>query len=137
MIEPSLALQTAIRAHLAADLAVTADVPADRIRAGLARPENLPAIMIGDGHVLNHGHAAGAQYVAGVFLDLHIWTLEDGQDRAKTIGASVGAALLKWSVADDFELDEFKVTRVVWPRDPDPQYGHGVLSIEAVVRWKL
>ena len=137
MIEPSLALQTAIRAHLFGSAAVIANVPADHLRAGSPRPENLPAIVIGNGTVMNHGRAAGGQYVATVFLDLHIWTLDDGIDLAKTIGGSVGAALIDWPETEGFELDEFKVTRVVWPADPDPQYGHGVLSIEAVVRWKL
>jgi len=39
--------------------------------------------------------------------------------------------------ADGFEIDEFKITRAVFPRDPDPAYGHGVLSVEALIRWTV
>ena len=137
MIDPALALQTAIRGHLVASPAVAALVPAEHIRAGSTRPDKMPTIIMSNATTLNRGRAAGGQYVATVFLDIHIWAEEDGLDRAKTIGAAVAAALIDWPEGDGFELDDFKHERTVWPRDPDPNYGHGVLSVAATVRWRL
>lgn len=137
MIEPTLALQTAIRAHLVSDPAIIALVPIDHIRAGSTRPDKLPTIVIGDGRTVMHGHAAGAQFVAGVWLDLHIWAQEDGFDRAKTVGAAVARRLIDWPATSGFDLETFRHVRTVWPRDPNPDYGHGVLSVEADIRWRL
>lgn len=137
MIDPSLALQTALRAHLIADPAVTALVDPASVRDGATRPDELPAILFGAGNVMMHGRASGSQFVATVFLDLHVWAIEDGLDRARHIGAAVARALMDWPAGDGFALDDFKHTRTVWPRDPDPKFGHGVLSIEAVIRWSI
>lgn len=137
MIEPTLALQTAIRSALVSSPAVTALVDPANIRAGSSRPENLPAIMIPNGTTVMHGRAANGQYVASVFLDLHMWAIEDGLDRAKAIGAAVAQTLIDWPDGIGFAFDDFKHTRTVWPRDPKPEYGHGVLSVEAVIRWSI
>jgi hypothetical protein len=139
MIDPALALQKAVRAHLISDTAITDLVPADHVRAGSTRPDKLPAIMISNATTMMHGHAAGSQYVATVFLDLHLWALEDGLDTVQAIGAAVAHRLISWpaTAASDFELDAFKHQRTIYPRDPDPQYGHGVVFIEATVRWRL
>lgn len=59
MIEPTLALQTAIRGDLVARPALTALVPADHIRAGNIRPEKFPAIIITDSTTQFLGRAAG------------------------------------------------------------------------------
>lgn len=137
MIEPTLAVQNAIRSTLIASPAVMELLPAGHIRAGSSRPEDLPCIQIANGTSVMNGHAAGGQYVARVLLDLHVWALENGLNTAKTIGGAVAGALIDWPDGDGFAFDEFKHTRTVWPRDPDPTYGHGVLSIECVIRWKL
>ncbi len=136
-LEPSLTLQTAIRGHLVALPVLTALVPAEHIRAGSTRPEKLPAIMIANGTTQFLGRAAGGQYVARVFLDLHIWAIEDGLDAAKTIGGVVADALRDAPAGDGFAIDEWALTRIVWPRDPDPKYGHGVVSVEAAIRWVI
>lgn len=137
MIDPSLALQTALRSHLIAVPEITDHVPADHVRAGMTRPDKLPAIIIADGSTVMNGRAAGGQFVATVFIDLHIWAIEDGLDRARTIGAAVAKSLIDWPDGDGFEFCDFKHTRTVWPRDPDPNYGHGVLSIEAAIQWVI
>ncbi len=137
MIEPTLALQTAIHDHLAGDQAIMALVDPMSIRAGSTRPDKLPSIIIGEGRAIMHGRADGGQFVAGVFLDVHIWAQEDGLSRVKTIGAAVARRLMDWPAPAGFNLDEFKHVRTVWPRDPEPDFGHGVLSVDAVVRWRL
>lgn len=137
MIEPSIAFRKAIGDHLAADPAIIALVDPENIRAGDFSPDELPAILFGAGNVMMHGRASGEQFVATVFMDLHIWALDPGLDRAQEIGAAVARRLMDWPASVGFAFDEFRHTRTVWPRDPDKQFGHGVLSVEAVIRWSL
>lgn len=138
MIDPCFALQAAIHDHLVSDPAISALVDPISIRTGSTRPDKLPSIIIGEGRTIMHGRASGGQFVAGVFLGIHIWALQDGAATAKTIGAAVARRLMDWPATSGFELDDFKHVRTDWPRDPEgPEYGHGVLSIDAVVRWKL
>lgn len=137
MLEPTLALQTAIRAHLINAPAITALVPAGHIRAGSTRPDKLPAIIIASGTTEFLGRASAGQYVARAFLDLQIWAIEAGADTAKAIGGVLADTLRDAPAGDGFSFDEWALTRLVWPRDPDPAYGHGVLSIETVIRWTI
>ncbi|MBZ9757855.1 DUF3168 domain-containing protein [Mesorhizobium sp. ESP6-5] len=135
MIEPTLALQTAIRAALIAAPAVIALVPADNIRSGSTRPDKTPCIIMANGTTALHGHDYTAQRAAWVNLDLHVWTLDAGEDAAKEIAFAVSNALdQRLSIAGGY-CDHFEVTGAVYPRDPDPAYGHGVLSVEALIRW--
>src|SRR6478736_6397033 len=110
MIEPTLALQTAIRTALIASPAVTALVPADHIRAGSTRPDKTPAIIMSDGQTTLHGHDYTAQRMAWVYLDLHIWTLDAGQDAAKEIAGEVMSALDKLLQFEGCECDHFRIT---------------------------
>ncbi|MGV1918037.1 DUF3168 domain-containing protein [Rhizobium sp. 22-785-1] len=136
MIEPTLALQTAIRARLIGKQDVTDLVPADHIRAGSTRPDQTPCIIMSDGNTALHGHDYSSQRTAWVYLDLHIWTLDAGQDAAKQIAGVVSAALDKRNLPiEGGYCDHFKVTASRFPRDPKSEYGHGVLSIEALIRW--
>ncbi|WP_457586099.1 DUF3168 domain-containing protein [Ensifer canadensis] len=136
MLEPTLALQTAIRARLLNKSEVTALVPADHIRSGSTRPDKTPCIIMSDGNTALHGHDYTAQRAAWVYLDLHIWTLDAGQDAAKEIAGTVMAALDKRNLQiEGGYCDHFKVTASRFPRDPDPAYGHGILSVEAFIRW--
>jgi hypothetical protein len=139
MIEPTIALQTAIRTALVSSPAVTDLVPADHIRAGSSRPDKLPSIMMAGGQTIFLGNAAGSQYVARVFLDIHIWAIEDGADAAKAIGFAVSNVLKEAPDATGFSFDEFSLPAIRWMRDPDPDlaYTHGVLTVEAVMRWSL
>lgn len=139
MIEPTLALQAAIRAALIAAPAVTELVPADHIRGGSTRPDNLPCIIMASGQTIFLGNASGAQYLARVFLDLHIWAVEDGADTAKAIGFAVSNVLKEAPDAAAFAFDEFGLPAIRWMRDPDPDksYTHGVLTVEAVMRWSV
>lgn len=135
MFEPTLALQTAIRTALVNAPGVLALVPADHIRSGSTRPDNIPAIIMSDGNTANGGHDYASQRTAWVYLDLHIWTLDAGQDAAKEIAGVVTAALDKPLMFEGCACDHFRVTASRFPRDPDPRYGHGVLSVEALIRW--
>lgn len=135
MFEPILALQTAIRTALVTSPDVSALVPADHIRSGSTRPDKTPAIIMSDGNTMNGGHDYASQRTAMVYLDLHIWTLDAGQDAAKEIAGAVTAVLDKPLHFEGCDCDHFRVTASRFPRDPDPAYGHGVLSVEALIRW--
>ncbi|MBY2941411.1 MULTISPECIES: DUF3168 domain-containing protein [Rhizobium] len=135
MFEPTLALQTAIRAALVNSPAVVDLVPVDHIRAGTTRPDKTPCVIMSDGNTTLHGHDYRSQRTAWVYLDLHIWTLDAGQDAAKEIAGTVMAALDKPLKIEGGDCDHFRVARSTFPRDPDPAYGHGILSVEALIRW--
>ncbi len=139
MIEPTLALQSAIRSTLMASPDVAEHVPASHIRAGSTRPDKMPAIIMSNGMTVFLGNASGPQYTARVFLDLHIWALEDGADTAKAIGFAVCNALKLAPNTEGFAIDAFSLPAVRWMRDPDPDktYTHGVITVEAVIRWSV
>lgn len=138
MIEPTLALQTAIRSRLIGKPEVTALVAPGNIRSGSTRPDNTPCIIMSDGTTALHGYDYTAQRTAWVYLDLHIWTLDAGQDAVKEIAGTVTAALSKHGITNEITggyCDQFRVTSCKFPRDPNPEYGHAVLSVEALIRW--
>ena len=39
---------------------------------------------------------------------------------------------------DGFDIDQLDLPRVIWMRDPQPElaYTHGVIEVEAVIRWR-
>ena len=137
MFEPILALQTAIGSALEASPYVTRLVPADHIRSGSTRPDTMPCIIMSGGNTALDGYNYRSQRTAWIYMDLHIWTLNDGQDAAKRIAGSVMSALDKPLNLEGCDCDHFRVTASRFPRDPDPAYGHGVLSVEALVRWTI
>jgi hypothetical protein len=136
MIEPTLALQTAIRDRLTDSDRIAALVDSQNIRDGITRPNQTPCIIMSNASTTLHGHDYTAQRCAWVYLDLHIWTLDAGEDAAKEIAFAVTEVLDKRGLKiDGGYCDHFRVTRSAFPRDPEPAYGHGVLSVEALIRW--
>lgn len=138
MVEPALALQTAVRAALVSAPAVTALVLPDQIRAGSTRPERFPAIILNASRTEFLGRAAGGQMVARVLCNLHVWAIEDGAELAQAIGFAVAQTLFDKPTPEGFEIDEYTRPAFVWLRDPQPEraYTHGAAQIEAVLRWR-
>ena len=140
MIEPSLAMQTAIRSALLASPEVVALVAPDQIRAGGARLDRLPAIILSDPQTEFLGCAAGSQRLARVTLMAHVWAIEDGEDTARQIGAVVfGALEFGPHDTDAVAFDDWSPARLVWLRDPTPEQtlAHGVFAFEGIVRWRV
>ena len=139
MLEPTLALQSAIGNALAASPEVVALVSADHIRGGSTCPDRFPCIIMAGGQTIFLGNASGSQYVARVYLDIHVWAIEDGADTAKAIGFAVSNVLKEAPSTPDFSIDEFALPSVRWMRDPEPaqSYTHGVLTVEAIMRWSV
>lgn len=139
MIDPSIEFQTAIRAALIAHPEVSALVPADHVRAGSTRPDKLPTIIMASPQTVNLGRASGGQYLTRVFLDLHIWSIEDGADMARQIGAAVSVALWDAPQSATVGIDAYERPSFTYMRDPDPEraYCHGVGTVEGVIRWAV
>ena len=137
--EPSLEFQTAIRAKLIASPAVTALVRPELIRAGWHRPDGQPCVILSGAQTEYLGQASGSQHVARVHLDLHIWALEDGPDTAKAIGWQITQALIGFTGTAELHVDDMQQPRVTWLRDVQPELSmsHGVMSLEAVIRWQF
>lgn len=139
MLEPTLALQTAVRAALIASPEVTALVPANHVRAGSTIPAHFPCIILAPGQTLFLGRAAGSQLAARVFLDLHIWAVDDGADTARAIGMAALMALIDAPATEDVTVVEWAKPVTRWLRDPAPDvsYTHGVMTLEAVIYWRV
>ena len=135
-MEPLLALRTGVRAALLADPAVTALVPADRIRAGWVRDTDASAITLRDGGTSYLGHAAGGQVVASLSLYVDVWA--EGADAAQRIGGAVARCLLDAPAVEGLEPDEWNRPAFVWMRDPDPArtMAHGAATLACVARWR-
>jgi hypothetical protein len=128
--EPSLALQTAIRARLIASPHVLELVDPPNIRDGDTRPSAFPSIVLGNAQVKVAGHYGSYRNVT-VFLDLHIWgeTLE----ATKTVGAATSKALFDAPDVPGFDLtDGLRTERSFYMTDPSGA-GHGIVSLRALM----
>lgn len=140
MFDPVTGFQSAIRTTLLASPSVAALLPSDHIRTAPVRPDRLPSVLFGEPRCEFLGCGSGSQRLARVYLTLHVWAQEDGQDTAQKISAAVYGAL-EFGPADTPELsiDEWHRPSVVWLRDPKPELTltHGAMALEAVVRWRV
>lgn len=137
-MEPSLIVQTAVRAALLDHPAVSALVNADSIRAGSTRPDKMPCVILSDPQTINLGRTASGEFQTRVYLNVHIWAVEDGADMARQIGSAVTDAL--WdSPIPVSDLNEYERPSFKYIPDPDPEqaFCHGVGAVECVVRWSL
>jgi hypothetical protein len=131
MVEPSLAVQIAIRSALVASVSITDMVPASRIFDRTTRPEIMPCIIVGDGQTVNESTTLSRSHVR-VFADVHIWTQETGLETVKTITGNARAALRAKPAIDGFHVVDWKVTRTRFLRDPG-DYGHAIVTVETLV----
>lgn len=139
MIEPSVAFRRSIRDRLVTSPEVTELVSPSSIRGGTTRPDRFPSIILAGQQTTFLGRGSGGQLLARVFLDIHIWAIEDGADTAQTIGFRVCNALFDAPPIQDCWIDAFTRPGMRWMRDPQPDlsYTHGVGTTEAVLRWRL
>ncbi len=137
MITPDIEFQTQIRSALIASSAVTGLVPVDHIRAGSTRPDKLPCVVLANPDTANLGQS-GERWLTRVWLDLHVWAIEDGADMARRIGGAVTAALWDAPVPTENDINSYGRPSFKYMRDPDPDkaYCHGVATVSGVVRWR-
>jgi hypothetical protein len=139
MFEPSTILQTAIRDTLINSADLTALVMPNDIRSGSTRPSNFPTVIMANPQTINLGRAAGGQYCTRVFLDLHIWALEQGSDAAQRIGGIASHLLWDAPIPEGVLIIDYQRPSFAYMRDPDPDksYAHGVGTVEASILWTL
>lgn len=133
MTEPSLALQTAIRARLIGSAGVMALVPADQILDRNARPEGMPSVIIGDGQTIYADDYE--DYFDRAYADLHVWAKEPSLEGVKAITGAIRLALPTgvWAITG-FSVPNVKVANARFMRDPDNLHSHAVISVEAIMR---
>lgn len=132
-VEPSLAIQRAIRARLIADPAVTALVPAERIFDGRWRTEQLPCIIIGEGNVLYSNEYE--TYHDEAYLDVHVWVREEGFELAKEITGVIRASLKQapWT-AEGHIVCGVTVSKARFIRGKDAENAHAIISVDAIMQ---
>lgn len=135
---PDLALQAAIGDLLATVPAITAHVPPSRIRDGLVRPDQMPAIVLGQPNVTILGRASARNVVAELRMMVHIWAVENGTDAAQEIAGAAVLALLDAPRMPDFTCTEWERPITAWLRDPDPEQArsHGVIGLRCILQWR-
>ena len=128
-IEPSLALQAAVGARLAASAAFTTLVPAEGIFDRSGRPELERCIIIGEGQCVYD------DFYGTAYATLHIWVKEAGLATSKEIAGACREALKDrpWALAGYFTHD-LRVTNTHFMRDPQGEYSHGVVAVRAIVQ---
>lgn len=131
-MEPSLALQAAIRARLVSSSALLALVPAANVRDANGKPSVFPCVLIGEGQTVPGGDVARRRH--DVFADLHIWQKEPGVVFSKQVAGAVRAALSdrRWSIAG-LHVADLQITGSRFLRDPGGECSHGIVSLSAVV----
>lgn len=135
---PDMELQRAVKLALVAAPGVAAHITPERIRAGIARPEDAPVIIMAPAQVDILGRASGGQVVAEVSMKLHVWTAADTSDIAHQITSAAMLALMDAPRVDGVQVDEWERPAMTWVPDPDPAYSfaHAVIALRAALRWR-
>ncbi|WP_415402889.1 tail completion protein gp17 [Tateyamaria sp. SN3-11] len=138
MIDPVETLQTTIRGTLISDPGVTGLIDAESIRSGSSIPPTFPCVIMSDPQTVNLGRTAGGQLLTRVYLDLHIWCLDQAANTATHIGAALTNALWDMPEGSTLMIQEWVRPDFRYMRDPDPDkaYRHGVGTVEAVIMWR-
>ena len=140
MIDPSLAVQRAIRARLIGVAAVTALVPAANIVDRHQLPVLDPSIVLGEDQVVDNDVNSLKRHLLRVYSTLHIWKREPSLAGVKLIGGEVRGALESTyaaAIADpDWASVLWRVQSVRYLRDPDGETSHGVMTIDSLIAKK-
>lgn len=134
LVEPSLALQTAIRQRLVGTPSVVALVQPVAIFDRSSRPERFPCIVIGEGMTVRENVTLAPRHFRA-FATIHLWTKTD--DLATTKG-------LAWAVArairtpprpslEGWHTLLLDVDDARYMRDPKPELSHAVMTVSALV----
>lgn len=130
MIDPSLAIQVALRTRLVASSAVTSIVPATLIVDRNASPALDNGIVIGEGQTLPDEGIARNRHE--VFADLHLWRRESGVVGSKQIAGAIRTALDDGPLTvSGFHVADLRIASTRFLRDPNGTHSHGVVSLVA------
>ena len=135
---PDMELQRAVKLALVATPAIAEHITPERIRAGIARPEDAPVIIMAPAQVDILGRASGGQVVAEVSMKLHVWTEAGQADTAQQITSAAMLALMDAPRVDGAQVDEWERPAMAWVPDPDPamSFAHAVIALRCILRWR-
>jgi hypothetical protein len=138
----TLAVQRALRARLIGSAPLRAIVPPDHVLDRNARPAPDPSIILGESQWVEEGEDLGRSRVR-IYSTLHIWKRETGLEGVQEIAGLVRRAMREPDRLDlgqsDMAAIDNRITSIRLLRDPDGEWGHGVLTIETIVAetWAL
>jgi phage head-tail adaptor, putative, SPP1 family len=121
MIDPSLALQTAVRHVLTTDAAVIAEVPIEHIVDSTGQLAKFPAVVIGEGQTIGE-FVTLKRDTTRVYLDLHVWYLFRRPCGGEAYSGRDPGAL---SNVASWSLDGYRVTDIFISVLPLPQRPRG------------
>ncbi|MEO9340467.1 DUF3168 domain-containing protein [Mesorhizobium sp. SB112] len=128
-MEPSLALQAALRARLVVSSAVTAIIPATAIVDRNATPALDHSIVIGEGQTIPDDGVARNRHE--VLADLHIWRREPGTVGAKQVVGAIRNALNDGPLTmAGYHVADLRIASTRFLRDPGGLHSHAILSLE-------
>lgn len=126
MSEASLSAQRQAVISMRAHGPLVALVPALNIFDRHQRPEVFPCIIVGEGQTI--GDDIDVADSSDVYLDLHVWTKEDGFIACKDIAGEIRRALRRL-VAKQGPFDlSFNYQDTTFLRDPSREHSHGIVS---------
>lgn len=145
MLDPSAAVQKALRSRLIGNAGVTSLVPAASILDRNQRPAPDPSIVMGEDQVVDAPEILLNRSYVRVFSTLHIWKTEPSTAGVKAISNAIRRAIgvnrtARLDLGDpDYVCSDCHIERVQFLRDPDGETSHGVMTIEALVqqRWSV
>jgi hypothetical protein len=132
MIDPSAALQTALRGLFIGTPALTALVPAGSILDRHARPETFPCVLLGQDQVIADNSLV--VYQCQIFATLHVWTKEPSFALCKQIAGEIRTALVLSLDVTPYALLRLEFSEARYLRDPGGEHSHGVVTIDAFLR---
>lgn len=128
-MDPSLPLQSAIRARLVASSAITAIIPATAIVDRNATPAMDHSIVIGEGQTIPDDGISRNRHE--VFADLHIWRKESGLIGSKQVVGAIRNALNDGPlIVAGYHVADLRIASSRFMRDPGGLHSHAVLSLE-------
>ncbi len=127
MTEASLAAQRAAVVAMRVSPALNALVPATNIFDRNQRPEVFPCVIIGEGQVVSDD--IDCADTSEVYLDLHVWTEEDGFVACKNIAGEIRRALRRLTADQDGFRLNFIFNGARYLRDPGGERSHGVVTM--------
>jgi hypothetical protein len=145
MLDPSAAVQKALRARLIGNVGVTALVPATSILDTNQRPAPNPSIIMGEDQVVAAPEVMLDRSFVRVYPTLHIWNKEQSTAGVKAISNAIRRAIgvnrtARLDLGDpDFVCSDLTIEQARFMRDPDGETSHGIMVLNALVqqRWSV
>lgn len=124
----SIDIQSAIRAALVADPAVTALVPVENIFDRSKRPEKFPCIVLGEDMEYDADLELSRSYIR-VASTIHVWERESFSAGVKAIAAAIRSAVARRVTG--FVDVRFEAARFI--RDSDGATQHAIVTFTSIV----